>query len=107
REEGIFNQSTMTWEINNTIEGLTVFNFNSTLTSFRHITDNISSTYTINDWEYDDEEILYNMEVSSDVGNDYDFMIDGINQLVIFFYYDQYGRFCMVRHHIKDSYFDE
>jgi len=107
REDGVFNKATMNWEINSTTEGLTVFNFNESLTSFRHITGNISSTYTINDWEYSEEEILYNMTLTSDVGNEYEFLIDGINQVAIFFYYDQYGRYCMVRHYIQDSYFDE
>lgn len=107
REDGVFNTSTLKWDIDKTTEGLTVFNFNKDLTSFRHITGNISSTYTIDDWTYDDDEILYEMLITSDAGNEYDFMIDGTNGLVIFFYYDEYGDYRMVRHLIQDSYFDE
>lgn len=107
REDGVFNTSTLKWDIDKTTEGLTVFNFNKDLTSFRHITGNISSTYTIDDWTYDDDEILYEMLITSDAGNEYDFMIDGTNGLVIFFYYDEYGDYRMARHLIQDSYFDE
>jgi hypothetical protein len=107
REDGIFNEKELKWEITNTTEGLTVFSFNNELTSFRHSTGTISSMYTIDDWTYDDDEVLYDMIVTSDAGNEYDFMVDGLNELVLFFYYDDYGRYCMVRHYIQDSYFDE
>ncbi|MET3732802.1 hypothetical protein [Moheibacter stercoris] len=107
REDGVFNTSTLKWDIDKTTEGLTVFNFNKDLTSFRHITGSISSNYTIDDWTYDDNEVLYEMIITSDAGNEYDFMIDGTNGLVIFFYYDEYGDYRMVRHLIQDSYFDK
>lgn len=107
REDGVFRTSTLKWDIEKTTEGLTVFNFNKDLTAFRHITGSISSNYTIDDWTYDDDEILYEMLITSDAGNEYDFMIDGTNELVIFFYFDEYGDYRMVRHHIQDSYFDE
>lgn len=107
REDGVFNEKQLKWEITKTTPGLTVFNFNRDLTSFRHITGSLSSTYYILDWEYDEDEILYDMIIVSDADNEYDFMIDGINELVIFFYYDDYGRYCMVRHHIQDSYYDQ
>lgn len=107
REDGVFNVTTKTWDIEKTTEGLTVFNFNKDLTSFRHITGSISSNYSIDAWDYNDEEILYEMIVTSDVGNEYELMIDGINELVIFFYYDEQDNFRMVRHYIQDSYFDE
>lgn len=107
REEGIYNVSKKDWEISKTIEGLTVFTFNKELSSFRHSTSNISSMYYIDDWTYDDDEVLYEMLVTSDAGNEYDLLIDGINEYIIFFYYDDYGRYNMVRHTIQDSYFDE
>lgn len=107
REDGRWNESQMKWDVLSTEEGITVMNFNKDLTSFRHITGNISSTYEILKWDYNDDEILYDMDVKSDAGYDYELLIDGINMYVIFFYYDDSGNYRMVRHTIKDSWFDE
>lgn len=107
REDGTFDESNLKWDISSTEEGMTVFSFDKDLTRFRHVTNNISSVYTINDWTYNEEEVLYEMVVTSDAGNEYDFMIDGINMYVIFFYYDSNGVYTMVRHTISDSYYDE
>jgi len=107
REDGKWIESEMRWEIISTEEGTTVFNFNNELTSFRHITESISSSYQILEWDYDEDEVLYEMTVRSDAGNEYDFMIDGINEYVIFFYYDTAGNYRMVRHTIKETWFDE
>lgn len=107
REDGIWDEQSGKWDITSTEEGTTVMNFNQELTSFRHVTGSISSTYTILDWDYDDQEVLYEMTVKSDVGNEYDFLIDGINEYVIFFYYDTSGRYRMVRHTIKETWYDE
>lgn len=107
REDGRWNESQMKWDVLSTEEGITVMNFNKDLTSFRHITGNISSTYQILNWDYNDDEILYDMDVKSDAGYDYELLIDGINMYVIFFYYDDSGNYRMVRHTIKDSWFDE
>jgi len=107
REDGKWDEASYKWDITSTEEGITVFNFNKDLTSFRHITGNISSTYEILEWDYDDAEVLYEMTVKSDVGNEYDFLIDGINEYVIFFYYDTAGNYRMVRHTLKDSWYDE
>lgn len=107
REDGVWNKEKMIWNITSTEEGLTVFNFDKNLSSFRHITNSISSVYTIKDWDYDEKEVLYEMQVRSDAGNDYDFMVDGVNELVIFFYYDDQENFRMVRHTIKETNFQE
>lgn len=107
REDGQWDESAMKWDIESTEEGITIFNFNDELTSFRHITNSISSVYTILEWDYDDEEVLYEMTVKSDAGNEYDFLIDGVNEYVIFFYYDTAGNYRMVRHTIKETWFDE
>lgn len=107
REDGKWNEAATKWDILSTEEGITILNFNTELTSFRHITGSISSTYTILDWDYDDKEVLYEMDVKSDVGNEYELLIDGINEYVIFFYYDNSGNYRMVRHTIKETWFDE
>lgn len=107
REDGTWNESAMKWDIESTEEGTTIFNFNQEFTSFRHITASISSNYEITKSEYDDKEVLYDMKVRSDVGNEYEMLIDGINMYVIFFYYDDSGNYRMVRHTIKETWFDE
>lgn len=107
REDGKWNDAAFKWDILSTDKGITVFNFNKDLTSFRHITGSISSNYQILDWDYDDDEILYEMNVRSDAGNEYELLIDGINEYVIFFYYDSSGNYRMVRHTIKDTWYDE
>lgn len=107
REDGRWDEKAVKWDIDSTEEGITILNFNNELTSFRHITGSISSTYTILNYDYDDKEILYEMNVRSDVGNEYEMLIDGLNEYVIFFYYDNAGNYRMVRHTIKESWFDE
>jgi len=107
REDGIYDDANDEWIITDSTEGLTVFTFNSKLTFFRHITDVIASVYKIDDWTYDEDESLYDMEVTSDAGNKYDFRIDGLSSVVIFFYYDHDDNFRMVRHSIKETWFDE
>lgn len=107
REEGSLDKNTEDWIINYTEEGLTVFNFNEELTWFRHITESMSSTYVILDWDYDEENVQYEMSIVSDVGNEYDLLIDGITASVILLSQDDSGVYQMVRHSIKDTYFDE
>lgn len=107
REDGQWDESAMKWDILSTDDGITIMNFNKELTSFRHITNSISSVYTILEWDYDDNEVLYEMNVKSDAGNEYELIIDGINEYVIFFYYDNAGNYRMVRHTIKETWYDE
>lgn len=107
REDGKWDEKAMKWDILSTEEGITILNFNNELTSFRHVTGSVSSTYSIIDWDYDDKEVLYEMDVKSDVGNEYELLIDGINEYVIFFYYDSSGSYRMIRHTIKETWFDE
>jgi len=107
REEGKWNSDNFEWEITSTKRGLTVLNFNKDLTSFRHITETVASVYQILDWDYNDEEVLYEMDVRSDAGNEYELLIDGLNAYVIFFYYDSSGNYRMVRHTLQDTWYDE
>lgn len=107
REEGKWDSNKMKWDILSTKEGLTVLNFNNELSFFRHITSDVASNYQILDWDYNDDEVLYEMNVRSDAGNEYELLIDGVNAFVIFFYYDSSGNYRMVRHTIKDTWYDE
>lgn len=107
REDGIYDAKNSQWEITDNRAEMSVFTFNEALTAFRHITESISSKYTILENEFDEEEYTYTMVVESDAGNLYDMIIDGVNELVIFFYYDEDENFHMVRYIISDTAFDE
>jgi ADP-glucose pyrophosphorylase len=106
RQDGVWNEETSSWDILSTDEKGTLFEFNKELTTFHHTTATISSDYYITKWEYNDEEVKYTMQIKSDVGNEYEMIIDGINNCVIFFYWSE-GRYYMVRHTIKNSWFKE
>lgn|SRR5690606_6654735 len=107
QEEGKWDEKNMKWDILSKKDGLTVLNFNKDLTGVRHISETVTSNYQILDWDYDDNEVLYEMDVRNDAGNEYELLIDGINDYVIFFYYDSSGNYRMFRHTIKDTYYDE
>jgi len=107
QEEGKWDEKNMKWDILSKKDGLTVLNFNKDLTGVRHISETVTSNYQILDWDYDDNEVLYEMDVRNDAGNEYELLIDGINDYVIFFYYDSSGNYRMLRHTIKDTYYDE
>lgn len=62
--------------INKTVETATLFKFNANLSQFQHTNETISSTYFINSKEYDDEDGIWTLEVVSDVGNKYTYLIN-------------------------------
>lgn len=107
QEEGKWDEKNMKWDILSKKDGLTVLNFNKDLTGLRHISQTVTSSYQILDWDYDDNEVLYEMDVRNDAGHEFELLIDGINGYVIFFYYDSSGNYRMLRHTIKDTYYDE
>lgn len=94
------------WNVTSTDDGGTLFEFNKELTLFKHTTETITSTYYISKWDYDEEQVKYTMTVTSDAGNEYEMIVDGINNCVAFFYYigDEYH---LVRHTIKNTWFKE
>lgn len=106
RQDGYWIADQEKWEITSTDDAGTLFEFNKELTLFKHTTESITSTYYIQKWDYNEEESKYNMEVTSDAGNKYEMIIDGVNNCVIFFYWldDVYY---MVRHTIKNSWYNE
>lgn len=87
RQDAVWNDANEEWNVLSTDEGGTLFEFNKELTFFRHTTATISSDYYIKKWDYNDEEIKYTMTVTSDVGNQYELIIDGVNQCVAFFFW--------------------
>lgn len=102
RQDALWDEIALDWEVYSTDDTGTLFEFNKELTMFKHTTERISSTYYITSWEYDEDKTLYTMQVKSDVGNEYEMMIDGINNCVCFFkWYDE--GYILVRHTIKSS----
>jgi len=106
RQDGYWKATDEEWEITSTDEGGTLFEFNKELTTFKHTTETITSTYYIKDWDYNEDEVKYTMQITSDAGNDYEMIIDGVNNCVAFFYWRD-DVYYLVRHTIKNSWFNE
>lgn len=106
RQDALWNNTDEAWNVFSTDEAGTLFEFNKELTVFRHTTATISSDYYIKTWDYNADEIKYTMTVTSDAGNQYELIIDGINQCVAFFFWRD-DDYYLVRHTIKNSWFRE
>lgn len=106
RQDGIWDEKKEEWIIDYKNEDATLFEFNKDLTMFKHTTSTITSTYYILEWDYDEETAKYTMTVKSDAGNEYEMVIDGINNCVAFFYWND-SLYHLVRHTIKNSWYDE
>lgn len=106
RQDAIWDEEQEEWEVLSTDENVTFFEFNKELTLFKHTTNSITSTYIIKSFEYNEEEAKYTMVVVSDVGNEYDMIVDGLNSYVGFFYYYD-DAYVLVRHTIKKIWFKE
>lgn len=106
RQDGYWLTDKEEWNITSTDEGGTLFEFNKELTMFKHTTETITSTYYISDWTYDEETVKYTMQITSDAGNEYEMIIDGVNNCVAFFFYID-DVYYLVRHTIKNSWFNE
>jgi len=65
----------------------------------------ITSDYFISKWDYN-EEVKYTMAVTSDAGNEYAMIIDGINNCIAFFYWYE-DQCILVRHTIEKTWFKE
>ena len=106
RQDAVWNVAEEQWKVLESDENKTYFAFNRELTSFNHITATIESNYTITKWDYNEEDVKYTMTVVSDAGNEYEMIIDGVNNCVAFFYY--YGDdYVLVRHTIETTKFEE
>lgn len=106
RQDATWSNTDEKWNVFSTDEGGTLFEFNKEFTTFRHTTASISSDYYIKSVDYNDETVLYKMVVTSDAGNEYELMIDGINECVAFFYWKD-DVYYLVRHTIKNSWIRE
>lgn len=106
RQDAVWDENKEEWEVLSTDDAKTLFEFDRELTEFKHTTPKITSMYYIEDWEYNEEEVKYTMDVTSDAGNEYELIIDGINNCVAFFYWYE-GRYILVRHTIAETKFGE
>ncbi len=106
RQDGVWLADKEEWNITSTDEGGTLLEFNKELTTFKHTTESITSMYYISDWDYNEEETKYTMQITSDAGNEYEMIIDGVNNCVAFFYWSD-DVYHLVRHTIKTSWFEE
>ncbi len=106
RQDAVWDENKEEWEVLSSEEGSTLFEFDRELTQFKHTTPSISSVYYIEDWEYNEENVKYTMDVTSDAGNEYELIIDGINNCVAFFYWKQ-DKYILVRHTIAETRFEE
>lgn len=106
REDGIFDEAKSEWTISESVEGSTKFQFDKNLTSVTHVTESDSSEYEIVNWEYNEKESLYEMKLQNGNGNSCDFLVDGINKHIMYFY-SYNGKYRMIRYRISDSIFKE
>ena len=106
RQDGTWNEAGEKWDISSTDDSGTLLEFDKELTMFKHTTAIITSNYYITKWDYNDEDAKYTMTVTSDAGNEYELIIDGVNNCVAFFYW-RGDTYYLVRHTIKDSWFNE
>jgi hypothetical protein len=103
RQDGTWDAKNEKWNVTSTDEVATTLEFNKALTSFEHTTPTIKSHYDILKYTYDDETAKYTMKVKSDAGNEYEMIVDGVNNCVAFFFWvnDDYR---LVRHTIDQTF---
>lgn len=106
RQDATWDNATEQWNVYDSDEGATLFEFNRELTMFKHTTETITSDYFISKWDYNEDEVKYTMNITSDVGNEYEMIIDGINNCVAIFYWYE-GQYVLVRHTIEQTWFNE
>lgn len=94
------------WTVIEEKELATTFAFDRELTKFKHTIPDMSSMYYIDDWKFDEEKAMYTMIVTSDANNEYELIIDGINNFVGFFFW-QNNVYYLVRHTISSTKFEE
>lgn len=69
-------------------EYVSLFKVSEAHTTITHITSDNKSTYFINGYVYNEEKDRLEIEVTSDIGNDYTGIIDDVNENIRFIYKD-------------------
>lgn len=107
RQDFIWDEKKEEWTVFSTNEEeLTFFEFNKEFTMFTHTTASIKSAYIIKSSEHDETLDQYELDIVSDVGNEYFMIIDAKNNNLRFIY-DHDGDLLMVHHTIKSLWSNE
>lgn len=107
RTNAVFNTSTEEYETTSTDEfSITVFNFNKDLTMIKHVTEGITSAYTITNTHENKKNNCFEFDIVSDVGNKY-FLIFDPDRNNIRFIYDSGTEVRLVQYEIKRAWFDD
>src|SRR5690606_29947236 len=105
--DAVFNETTKEFDLlDEDQEELTFFEFNKQLTMFKHKTPTITSAYTINSTNEDKENMRWDFDIMSDVGNKYLMILDLKNNNIRFIY-TKNGATYLVQHSIKKLWFDD
>ena len=71
-----YNEATEEFDYSNGYDENSMFKINSNITMFEHITPDMSSTYYVNESDFNKEEKKLTLDVVSDVGNEYKYIFD-------------------------------
>lgn len=102
RQDAVWDDLKEDWEVYSMDSTGTFFEFNKELSMFKHTTATITSNYKITKYEYDKDKSAYTMQVVSDVGNEYEVIIDAENNYIGFFY-ERDDEYILVHHTIKKT----
>lgn len=103
RQDGIWDEKNAKWDVTRTDTSTTTFDFDKAMTMFKHTTPSMASRYDFTEYDYNEETVKYTLKVKSDAGNEYEVIVDGINNCVVFFFWVNKD-YRMVRHTIKETF---
>ena len=107
RQDFTWDYENEEWSLTSTDEEeLTFFEFNKDFTMFKHTTASLTSAYMIKSMEEDKEREQWELDIISDIGNNYLMIIDFNNENVRFIS-DSESDSYLVKHVIKSVWFDE
>lgn len=106
RQDAVWDVLDEDWDVISMDSSGTFFEFNKEFTMFKHTTATITSNYKITSLETVEEENSYTLQVVSDVGNEYEVVIDVENNYIGFFY-ERDDEYILVHHTIKKLWIKE
>lgn len=86
RIDATWNEEAQDFEVLAENEEITFFEFDKKMTKFHHTTATIASDYTIKSKKFNKEDGTYEMEIVSDVGNEYLMILDEKNARMQFLF---------------------
>ena len=102
-EEANWDQSIGSWNVFNEFDVETSITINEEFTVLYHDLGNKVEKYTIVDWTYDDDEMLMELIIKNNADNEYEMLIDLLNNYVIYFWFDENDVYQFHRYTIYDS----